>query len=149
MRLLGLDIGDVRIGVAVCDSLEIAAFPVGLVRRIGSLKRDVAAVAALATEQEAEGIVVGLPLSLDGSIGPQAQKTQGFARALANSLPVPIVFWDESLSSVDAEDLLIAQGMSRAKRREKIDQTAAALILESYLQHRRATNAPRDTLVPG
>ena len=147
MRLLGLDIGDVRIGVAVCDSLEIAAFPVGLVRRVGSLKRDVAAVAALAVEQEAEGIVVGLPLSLDGEIGPQAQKTQGFAKALANSLAVPIVFWDESLSSVEAEERLIAQGVSRAKRRDKIDQTAAAIILESYLAHRRMTNAPRDILV--
>lgn len=149
MRLLGLDIGDVRIGVAVCDSLEIAAFPVGVVRRVGSLKRDVAAVAALAVEQEAEGIVVGLPLSLNGDIGPQAIKTQGFAKALANNLPVPIVFWDESLSSVEAEEILIAQGVSRAKRRDKIDQTAAALILESYLQHRRQTNAPRDTLLLG
>ena len=148
MRLLGLDIGDIRIGVAVCDSLEIAAFPVGLVRRVGSLKRDVAAVTALAVEQEAEGIVVGLPLSLNGDIGPQALKTQGFVKALANSLPVPIVFWDESLSSVEAEEILIAQGVSRAKRRDKIDQTAAALILESYLQHRRMTNAPRDTLTP-
>ena len=146
MRLLGLDIGDVRIGVAVCDSLEIAAFPVGVVRRVGSLKRDVVAVAALAVEQEAEGIVVGLPLSLNGDIGPQAIKTQGFAKALANSLFVPIVFWDESLSSVEAEEILIAQGVSRAKRRGKIDQTAAALILESYLQHRRQTKAPRDTL---
>ena len=146
MRLLGLDVGDVRIGVAVCDSLEIAAFPVGVVRRVGSLKRDVAAVAAVATEQEAEGIVIGLPLSLNGDVGPQAQKTQGFARALSNILPMPVVLWDESLSSVEAEELLIAQGMSRAKRREKIDQTAAALILESYLLHRRATNAPRDVL---
>jgi len=146
MRLLGLDVGDVRIGVAVCDSLEIAAFPVGLVRRVGSLKRDVAAVAALATEQEAEGVIVGLPLSLNGEAGPQAQKTQGFAKALANISPMPVVLWDESLSSVEAEELLIAQGVSRAKRREKIDQTAAALILESYLAHRRATNAPRDAL---
>jgi len=146
MRLLGLDVGDVRIGVAVCDSLEIAAFPVGLVRRVGSLKRDVAAVAALATEQEAEGIVIGLPLSLNGEVGPQAQKTQGFAKALANVLPMPVVLWDESLSSVEAEEILIAQGMSRAKRRGKIDQTAAALILESYLARRRATSAPRDAL---
>ena len=113
---------------------------------MGSLKRDSAAVAALATEQEAEGIVVGLPLSLDGEIGPQAEKTQGFARALANLLPIPVVLWDESLSSVEANEILIAQGVSRAKRRERIDQTAAAVILESYLAHRRATSAPRDAL---
>ena len=74
MRLLGLDVGDVKIGVAVCDSLEIAAFPVGLVRRAGSLKRDVAAVAALAAEQEAEGVVIGLPLSLDGEIGRRRKR---------------------------------------------------------------------------
>jgi len=106
----------------------------------------VAAVAAVAAQQEAEGVVVGLPLSLDGGAGPQAQKTQGFARALANLLSVPLVYWDESLSSVEAEELLIAQGVSRARRREKIDQTAAALILESFLAHRRATDAPRDAL---
>jgi len=148
MRLLGLDVGNVKIGIAVCDSLEIAAFPVGLFRRLGSLKRDVAAIAALAVEQEAEAVVVGLPLSLDGAEGPQARLTRGFARALANALPLPVVLWDESLSSVEAEEILIAQGVSRAKRRERIDQTAAALILQSYLNHRRDTNAPRDGLVP-
>lgn len=147
MRLLGLDVGDVKIGVAVCDSLEIAAFPVGLVRRVGSLKRDTATVAALAVEQETEGIIIGLPLSLNGEIGLQAEKTQGFAKALANLLPMPVVLWDESLSSVEAEELLIRRGVSRAKRRQQIDQTAAALILESYLAYRRDTNAPRDALV--
>lgn len=146
MRLLALDVGDVRIGVAICDSLEIAAFPVGVVKRVGSLKRDIAAVSALATEQEAEGIVVGLPLSLDGGVGPQAEKTQGFAKALAKLVAIPIVLWDESLSSVEAEEILIAQGVSRAKRRLRIDQTAAALILESYLAHRRLTKAPRETI---
>jgi len=147
MRLLALDVGDVRIGVAVCDTLEIAAFPVGVITRVGSLKRDVALVAALVAEQEAEGIVVGLPLSLDGEIGPQAQKTQGFAKALRISVGMPLVFWDESFSSVEANELMIASGMSRAKRRAKIDQAAAALILESYLQHRRETGAPRDALL--
>lgn len=147
MRLLSLDIGDVRIGVAVCDGLEIAAFPVGTIRRVGSLKRDVAAVANLAAEQEAEGIVAGLPLSLDGEVGPQAQKTQGFAQALARSVDIPVVLWDESLSSVEANDLMIGQGVSRAKRRTLIDQMAAVLILESYLEHRRLTNAPRDAVV--
>ncbi len=149
MRLLALDVGDVRIGVAVCDSLEIAAFPVGVVKRVGSLKRDIAAVGALAVEQEAEGVVVGLPLSLDGEVGPQAEKTQGFAKALAKLVPVPVVLWDESLSSVEAEEILIAQGVSRAKRRLRIDQTAAALILESYLAHRRLMRAPRESILAG
>src|SRR5579875_3657370 len=108
MRFLALDVGDVRIGVAVCDPLEFAAYPLTTVTRAGSLRRDVAAVCALAAEQEVDAVLVGLPLSLDGQAGPQAQKVQGFARALANSLPVPVAFWDESLSSVEAEERLIA-----------------------------------------
>ena len=148
MRLLALDVGDVRIGVAVCDALEIAAYPLATLTRAGSLRRDVAAVAAAAAEQEADAVLVGLPLSLDGGIGPQAQKTQGFARALANRVAVPVVLWDESLSSVEASERLIARGVSREKRRALIDQTAAALILEGYLEHRRRTQAPRDALGP-
>lgn len=118
------------------------------ITRANSLKRDVAAVAMLAAEQEADAVLVGLPLSLDGTVGPQAQKVQGFARALANVLPVPVAFWDESLSSVEAEERLIALGVSREKRRARIDQTAAAVILESYLDHRRRTSAPRDGFGP-
>lgn len=146
MRLAALDVGDVRIGIAVCDPLEIAAFPIGTVTRMGSLKRDTAAVAALLAEQEADAVIVGLPLSIDGGVGPQAQKTQGFARALAKLLPVPVIFWDESLSSVEANDQMIRLGLSRQKRRAQIDSRAAAVILESYLEHRRLTNAPRDAL---
>jgi putative Holliday junction resolvase len=148
MRLLALDVGDVRIGVAVCDPLEFASYPLTTVTRVGSLKRDVCAIAGLVAEQEVDAVIVGLPLSLNGEVGPQAQKVQGFARALANSLAVPIAFWDESLSSVEAEERLIALGISREKRRTRIDQTAAAVILESYLDHRRRTGAPRDALVP-
>ena len=114
--------------------------------RAGSLKRDTAAVALVAAEQEVDAVVVGLPLSLDGEVGPQAEKVQGFARALSKLVAVPLVFWDESLSSVDAAERLIAQGVSRARRRTLIDQTAAAVILESYLDHRRRTGAPRDAL---
>ena len=148
MRLLALDIGEVRIGVAVCDGLEIAAFPVATLRRAGSLKRDVAAVAQVVAEQEADAVVVGLPLSLDGEVGPQARRVQGFAAALRRAVAVPLVFWDESLSSVEADERMIAQGISRARRRDRIDQEAAALILESYLAHRRAAGAPRDALAP-
>lgn len=146
MRLAALDVGDKRIGVAVCDGLEIAAFPVGVVIRAGSLKRDIAAVAALLAEQEADAVVVGLPLSLNGDAGPQAQKTQGFARALARAVAIPLVFWDESLTSVEANELMIANGVSREKRRAQIDSRAAALILEGYLEHRRLSGASRDAL---
>lgn len=143
---MALDIGEVRIGVAVCDVLETAAFPIGTLRRVGRLKQDVAATAALIAEQEADAVVIGLPLSLDGNIGPQAQRVQGFAKALKQAADLPQVFWDESLSSVEADELMIAQGVSRVKRRENIDQMAAALILESYLNHRRALGASRDAL---
>ncbi len=146
MRFMALDVGDVRIGVAVSDTLEIGAYPLATLTRAGSLKRDVAAVAALAAEQEADALLVGLPLSLNGEVGPQAEKVQGFARALSKLIAVPVVFWDESLSSVEATERLIAQGVSREKRRARIDQTAAAVILESFLDHRRRTNAPRDAL---
>ena len=146
MRFAALDIGDVRIGIAVCDVLETAAFPVATLRRVGSLKRDVEALAAIIAEQEADAVVIGLPLSLDGDIGPQAVKVQGFARALERAVSLPQVFWDESLSSVEADQVMIARGVSRMKRREQIDQVAAALILESYLEHRRVTSAARDSL---
>ncbi len=144
MRFLALDVGEVRIGVAVCDALETAAFPLSTVTRVGRLKQDVATVAQLAAEQEADAVVVGLPLSLNGDAGPQAQRTQGFARALANCVTVPVVLWDESLSSVEADAQMIAMGFSREKRRAQIDRRAAAVILESYLAHRRDTHAPRD-----
>ena len=103
---------------------------------------------AVITEQEVDAIVVGLPLSLDGEIGPQAQRIQGFAKALKPAIRVPIVFWDESMTSVEANEWLIAHDVSRKKRREQIDQVAAALILESYLADRRARKAPKDTLLP-
>jgi len=148
MRLLALDIGDVRIGVAVCDALEIGAYPLRTVTRVGSLKRDIAALATLVIEQEADAVVAGLPLSLDGSVGPQAEKVLGFVRALRRAVATPVVTWDESLSSVDADELMIARGVSRQKRRAMIDQMAAVMILEAYMQHRRSLNASPDVSLP-
>jgi putative Holliday junction resolvase len=147
MRFLALDIGDVRVGYALCDSLEIAAYPAGVFRRSGSLRADIEAVLSLASEHEAEAVLIGLPLSLDGEAGPQAVKTQGFARRLANKAAVPVVLWDESLTSVEADEMMRAHGLSHARRRAKIDQQAAALILESYLAHRRRIGAPGDAIV--
>lgn len=147
MRFVALDIGDVRIGIATCDGLEIVVSPAGTLVRVNSLKRDVAAVAAMIVEQEAEAVVAGLPLSVDGNVGPQAEKTLGFIRALRRAVAVPVVTWDESLSSVDADSLMITHGVSRQRRRAMIDQMAAVMILESYLADRRSRKAPHDTLV--
>ncbi len=148
MRILGLDVGDVRIGVAVSDELEIGAYPVLTYTRQGSLKKDVAALSLVAAEQEADMIVVGLPTSLDGGEGPQAKKTRGFAEAFAHAASVPLVLWDESMTSVDAEERMLALDFSRAKRKLVRDQWAAVLILETYMEHRRLTNARRDTATP-
>ena len=96
MRILGLDVGDVRIGVAISDELEIGAYPIVTYTRVGSLKKDVAALSLIAAEQEADMIVVGLPTSLDGGEGPQAKKTRVFAETLAHNVSVPLALWDES-----------------------------------------------------
>ena len=136
MRIAALDIGEVRIGVAVCDSRETAAFPSGTLRRHGTLKKDIELVAEKLRELETEALVVGLPLSLNGDIGPQAQRIQGFCKALIKIMPIPMEYWDESMTSVEANDLLIEMGTSRARRREVIDQMAAVLILDGYLRDR-------------
>jgi len=146
MRILALDVGDVRTGIAVSDELEIGAYPLATLKRLGSLKRDVAAVQQIVAEQEAEAVVVGIPTSLDGSEGPQAKKVRVFANALARAVAVPIIPWDESLTSVEAEERMIAMDFSREKRRAVRDQYAAVILLESYLEHRRMTNARADTM---
>jgi putative Holliday junction resolvase len=132
MRLAALDVGDARIGVAVCDELGLTVRGLGNVRRAGG-RRDLDAVAALLVPLAPQRIVVGLPLNMDGSEGPQAAKVRAFGERLAAHLTLPVEFWDERLTTVEAERALRGAGMSRARRRERIDQEAAAIILESYL----------------
>jgi putative Holliday junction resolvase len=146
MKILALDVGDVRIGVAVSDELEMGAYPVLTYRRVGSLKRDAAAIGHIIAEQEADAILVGLPTSLDGGEGAQAKKTRVFGNALAKICGVPISYWDESLTSVEAEELLISMDYSRQKRKSVLDQWAAKILLDSYLDHRKAVNSKRDEL---
>ena len=118
--------------------------------RPGTLKKDVVAVAAIVLEQEADMIVCGLPTSLDGGEGQQAKLTRGFGEALRKSLNgMPLAYWDESLTSVEADEQMLALDYSREKRRKLIDQWAAKLILESYLDHRRLVKAALDTPTPG
>jgi putative Holliday junction resolvase len=145
MRILALDVGDVRIGVAVSDELELGAYPVVTLTRRGTLKKDIAMVASALAEQSAELVVVGMPTSLDGGEGAQAKRTRGFGEALGRSVRVPLEFWDESLTSVEAEEQLIALDYSRERRRKLIDQWAAKILLESYLDHRRRIRSRSET----
>lgn len=135
MRILGLDVGDVRIGVAVSDPLKIIARGLDFIKRT-NVKEDMEAIKELVDEHEVEEIVVGLPKMMSGEIGPQARKVQDFAEALGATIEIPIVMWDERLSTVAATRVLIEADMSRKKRKKVVDKVAAALILQGYLDSR-------------
>jgi len=132
MRLAALDVGDARIGVAVCDELGLTVRGVGIVRRVGG-RRDLDAVAAMVAPFEPSRLVVGLPLNMDGTEGRQAERVKAFAERLAAHTALPVELWDERLTTFEAEHTLRAAGVSRARRRQLVDQEAAAIILESYL----------------
>jgi putative Holliday junction resolvase len=137
MRFLGLDVGDKRIGVALSDEGAIIASPRETLERKGT-KKDVLYLLDLARREEVSEILVGMPFSLDGTAGPQAEKVGRFVEALRASSPVTVTTWDERLSTVVAERAMIEADVSRAKRRGALDRVAAALILQSYLDARRA-----------
>ncbi len=137
MRLIGLDVGEARIGVAVSDPTgTLASARTVLARR----PEDAAlrAVQRLVEEEEAAAIIVGLPRSLSGELHGQAALVQAFAELLGKHIAVPIHFWDERLSTVAAEREMRASGAKRDKRRAMIDAVAAAIILQSYLDASRA-----------
>ena len=130
MAILGLDVGERRIGVALADRL--LAIPLTVIDRAGQ-GADLERILTLAKEHGAERIVVGLPRSLDGSIGRQAERVFTFSKALSESTDVPVDTWDERLSTVAAERLLLDAGVKRGKRRAQRDAMAAAIILQAYL----------------
>ena len=130
-RLLGLDVGTKTIGTALCDAGWSFASPAQLIRRT-KFTADKAALAALATAQQVRGLVLGLPLNLDGSESPRSQSTRAFARNCTD-LGLPILLWDERWSTVAVERVMIEQDMSRAKRAERVDNLAAAHILQAAI----------------
>ncbi|SFP50021.1 Holliday junction resolvase RuvX [Sphingomonas rubra] len=129
-RLLGLDVGTKTIGTALCDAGWSFASPATLVRRT-KFTADKAALATLVAQQQVKGLVIGLPLNLDGSESPRSQSSRAFARNVADLAPV--LLWDERWSTVAAERAMIAQDMSRAKRATRIDNHAAAHILQAAI----------------
>lgn len=130
--LVGVDLGTRTIGLATCDAgWRFATAGTTLTR--GKFARDAAALGELVTARRAVGIVIGLPRNMDGSEGPRAQASRAYARNLAERLSLPVLLWDERWSTVSAETSLIDQGMSRAKRAERIDAHAAAVILQGAI----------------
>ena len=144
MRALGLDLGSKRIGVAVSDSDGRLATPIEVVHRSGNRQAEHRALADLAEEWEVEAVVVGIPYSLDGSIGPMAQvmaaEAAELARVLGARLGVPVETYDERLTTVTAERTLSEQDLRAPQRRKVVDMVAAAVMLQGWLDARREAN---------
>jgi putative Holliday junction resolvase len=139
-RILGLDLGAKRIGLAVSDPLGITAQGLEVwVRR--DRQADLDHLLKVARDYDVEHLVVGLPRHLDGRPGAAAPEIMEFARALGEALGVEVIFWDERLTTVAAERLLVQADVSRRRRRQVVDQLAAVLILQSYLDHLQQTPA--------
>lgn len=131
-RVIAIDLGARRIGVAVTDGLGLTAQPQATIARRGG-KRDLDAIADLVRAHDAERVVLGLPLSPEGEVGRAAASVQAFADRLRRVIDVPVELIDESFSTVEAEEVLLAADVSRARRREVVDKLAAAVILRRWL----------------
>lgn len=142
-RLIGVDLGAKTIGLAISDIERRLASPLKTLRR-AAFARDADALTAILAEFDIAGIVLGLPLDLDGRDSPRAQSTRAFARNLAKQTRLPIVFWDERFSTVVVTRSLIANDVSRARRAEVVDKMAAAYILQGALDRLAGLSRPRD-----
>jgi putative Holliday junction resolvase len=135
-RVIAIDLGARRIGVAVTDALRVSAHPHATLARRGG-QRDLDAIAALVRDLDAERVVLGLPLSPEGEAGRAARSAQAFAERLRAAVPVPVDLIDESFSTVEAEQVLLEADLSRARRRQVVDRVAAAVILTRWLEANR------------
>lgn len=134
---MGLDVGKVRIGIALSDSLRLTAQPHSVLTR-KNLDEDLSTIARLADREEVETIVIGWPRTLRGQSSESTQMAEAFAEALRGRLPnIPIELWDERLTSAQAEAMLLEADVRRSKRKQVADKIAAALILQSYLDRQR------------
>ncbi len=133
MRALGIDLGERRIGLAVCDSAATVATPVETLLRSGDPNQDLQAIAEQVDQWQAEIVVVGLPVSLNGSEGPAAEAARAETARLERYLKVPVVSYDERFTTVIAERSLMAQQLKGPRRRSVVDQVAAAVMLQSWI----------------
>lgn len=135
MRILALDVGDARIGIAYTDALELSVNPYESFKRKNT-QEDYSHIAEIIKKLKAERVVIGLPLNMDGTEGERVEKTKLFAEELRKFTEVPFDWQDERLTTVTAERILIEQGMRREKRKDVIDKVAAMVILSSYLDRK-------------
>jgi len=143
MRRLALDYGDKRIGVAVSDELGWTAQPLEVIRRTNA-EADLARIAELVRQHRAGEVIVGLPVNMDGTVGPRGEICKAFADRLRERLDVPVVLWDERLTTAMAERALIAADVSRQKRRQVVDKMAAAILLQHYLETNKGNGGHGD-----
>lgn len=150
MRYIGLDVGDATIGVALSDQLHLIASGKGTIRR-KSLKDDIDKLVDIIANEDVGYIVIGMPKNMNGTIGPQGEKTLAFSQKLEKKLrysdriknrDIEIIFWDERLTTVAAERMLIEADVSRAKRKDVVDTVAASLILQGYLDSLKLSVRP-------
>ncbi|OHB55071.1 MAG: hypothetical protein A2173_07895 [Planctomycetes bacterium RBG_13_44_8b] len=133
MRYLAIDYGEKRTGLAICDAGETIVTPLAVIRNQKDLPQK---IADIARKEGAEAVVLGLPLNMDGSEGPQSKLTQKFAKQLKEHLDIPIHLQDERLSSFDAEQRLRPAELTISKKRKRLDAVAAASILEAFLEQK-------------
>lgn len=141
MRALGLDLGTKTIGLAVTDELGITAQGISTLERRGP-RKDLDALLQHVQEYGVDRFVIGLPLNMDGSEGPRAQATRAFGATLTEASKLPVIYWDERLTTVAAHRMLLEADVSRKKRKEVVDQIAAVLILQGWMDSLRATTSP-------
>lgn len=137
MRILGIDYGSKRIGVAICDELGITARGLATITRKNRMQ-DLEEIAVFIRTYAVEKIVIGYPINLDGTEGIQCEKISKFARLLEFTFSLPVIKWDETLTTKEAEEILILSNMSRKRRKSEIDKLAACLILQGYLDSQRS-----------
>jgi putative Holliday junction resolvase len=139
MRVLALDLGTKNIGTAISDELGISVRPAGVVRRSG-LRRDIDRLKSLVQDLEAQAVVVGLPLRMDGTVGEAARRALNFADRLRAEIGVAVYTEDERLTSYEADQIMIARGMKRKQRQANSDEMAATIILRDFLSRTRDHN---------
>lgn len=147
MRIMGLDFGSRTVGVAVSDSMLITAQGLEIIRRKeeNKLRRTMARIEELIGEYEVEEIVLGLPKNMDATAGERAELTKEFQEKLERRTGLPVILWDERLTTVAADKVMMESGVRREKRRKYVDKIAATLILQGYLDNRRLCRQGKDT----